>query len=198
MRTKSCSPNMRGSTQPLTQGMTEAEIVATSPDPVRMQRRYNRPRMFLLFTAVLIVILWLLLGSLFSNGLIFALPVIWTGFARWVFASPFIRQRYSLFVERIVTILPAMVIFFFFVGALFARAQMMNSTATHRLVFQDAVEEVTVLRSFQQWLLVRDATKTVSWIHLAKVVQIHLLEDNKPFRGLACIFVDSWCVPRDI
>ena len=179
----------------LEKGMTETDIIEASPDPVWEQRRFDRPRKFILVTCILIFVLWLFLGDHFGDGLLFALPIIWISFARWVFRNPFVKSRYSPFFEKTAILLPATAIFVFFLGASYARIELRQSSATHQLVLQTTAEEVTLLRSFQEWLLIRHEDTTIAWVHLNKVVQIQVIEENKPYRGLACILNASWCVP---
>ena len=73
-------------------GMTEHEINESSSNP-DLARRFRYSALILMgFTGVPIPVLWLLFGSRFSPGLIFALPVCWFMFVVWVFSLQRVRS----------------------------------------------------------------------------------------------------------
>ena len=61
------------------------------------------------------------------------------------------------------------------------------------------LQKAYVIRSFPNWLVIReadDSTSTVRWIRSEQVDRIDLsVNDREPFSGLLCVFV-NWCIDR--
>ena len=63
------------------QGLTEEQIIESSPDPERTRRRRSRPWKFVDGLAVVLLLLWLVFGELFADARFFAFPVVWMVFS---------------------------------------------------------------------------------------------------------------------
>ena len=186
----------------LERGLTEVEIIESSRNPTRDRLIRNGPRKLISFMAILLVLLWLLFGEKYSNGRIIAFPITWMVFAHWVFRHPRLNARYSAVTKNIVTYVPALFFVGFFMGAGAARTEMSKSSTSHRIDLAttengEKQEEVRLLRSFQDWILIRDEKGKVTWIHLNDVVRIQALEESKMFKGFVCLFSTSWCLAND-
>ena len=186
----------------LERGLTEKEIIESSRNPARARLIRNGPRKLISFMAVLLVLLWLLFGGVFSKGRIIAFPISWVIFAHWVFRQPRLDARYAALTKNIVTYVPAAFFIAFFVGATAAHSEMSQSSSSHRIALSTPEngaggEEVRLLRSFQDWILIRDEKGKVTWIHLNDVVRIQALEESKMFKGFVCLFSTSWCLAND-
>ena len=183
----------------LERGLTEKEIVESSRNPTRARLIRNAPRKLISFMALLLVLLWLLFGEKFSNGRIIGFPITWIVFVHWGFRHPRLDARYSALTKNIVMYVPAAFFIAFFLGAGAAHTEMSKSSTSHRIALSTtehgaAGEDVRLLRSFQDWILIRDEKGKVAWIHLSDVVRIQALEESKMFKGFVCLFSTSWCL----
>ena len=183
----------------LERGLTEEEIVASSRNPARARLIRNGPRKLISFMALLLLLLWLTFGEVFSKGRIIAFPITWMIFIHWVFRHPRMDARYSAVTKNIMAYVPAVFFVVFFVGAGTAHSEMSQSSKSHRIELaatQNGAggQEVKLLRSFQDWILIRDDKGKVTWIRLNDVVRIQALEESKMFKGFVCLFSTSWCL----
>ena len=143
--------------------------------------------------------LWLLFGEAFSHARIFAFPITWAIFAQWVFRHPRLDARYSSIIRNIAIYVPAAFFFAFFLGAGVADENMSQWSASHRIevattAHGEGATEVRLLRSFQDWILVRDENGILAWVHLDDVIRIQVLKESKMFKGFICLFSTSWCL----
>lgn len=188
----------------LERGKTEEEIVGSSRNPAFTRLVRQSPRHSYLIIVVLLGVLWLLYGEPFSAARFVFFPALWIVFVGWVFRQPRLASRFSAFAQLFAALAPAILLLVFFLGALIASGGMSIPSASHRIVLSGeggdgSNEEVRVLRSFEDWVLVRDANENVVWIHADGIARMQVLEGNGPFRGIACVISDSWCLaaPRE-
>ena len=180
-------------------GLTEKEIVESSRNPAQLRWFRRSPQVAVSIMAVLAVLLWALFGEAFSHIRVATFPIAWAVFVDFVFCSPLLDARYSSVTKNIVTYLPAAFFFAFFAGANAATTEMLQSSNSHRLEFAGTTqgqgeEEVRMLRSFQHWLLIRDKTGEVAWIHVNNIGRMQLLEESAAFGGIICYFFSTqWC-----
>ena len=175
-------------------------IVETSPHLVHSpKKRRNWNRFFNISFGPILLVLWLLFGGAFYMTLWISLPVTWVLFSSWLFRHPTMLRRYPSSFTLSVTLIPAFFIFMFFIGGLNAHVRFSMPSASHTIVLRSATdsiqaEEIRLLRSFQNWLLVRDVNNKIAWIGLDDTVRLHRLEDNEQFRGFACAVSTKWCL----
>ena len=180
-------------------GLTEEEIVQSSRNPDFMKWFRSSPQKVISFMAVLAVLLWVFFGELFADVRVVSFPIAWTIFANWVFRHPLIDARYPSIVKNVATYLPSAFFFAFFLGANSANTQMQQSSNTHRIEFAGTTqgrvpEEIRLLRSFQDWVLIRDEGGKIAWIPENNVGRIQLLEESEAFGGVVCVFFSTrWC-----
>ena len=77
------------------QGMTEEQLISTSPHPRFTAWFRKSPRFPIVIMALLIPILYILLGYTFSSGLGFAFIILWFLFTSWVNSHPRIMEKRS-------------------------------------------------------------------------------------------------------
>ena len=181
------------------QGLTEEQIIESSPNPERTRRRRNRPWKFIDGMAVVLLLLWLVFGELFAYARFFSFPVVWMVFVWWVFRNPRLNARWSTSVQAAVAWVPAAFFVVFFVGVNNANSEMSEAVPSHRIAWnsgdEDQVgEEVRLLRSFQDWILVRDSDQNMAWIRSNGVARMERLEASVPFQGLVCLVSSDWCL----
>lgn len=174
-------------------------IVETSPQLGHSpKKRQIWTRFFNISFGPVLLALWLLFGDALYMTLWISFPVTWVLFSSWIFRHPTMLRRYSPSFTLSVTLVPAFFIFMFFLGGLNAYTRFSMPSASHTIVLRSATdsiqpEEIRLLRSFQDWLLVRDVNNKIAWIGLDDTVRVRRLEDNDQFRGFACAMSTKWC-----
>ena len=184
----------------LERGLSEEEIIASSPNPALTRRFRALPWKVITGLAVVLFFLWLLFGESFASARPLAFFVVWVLFVRWVFGHPRLDADWPALVKHSITWGLAISFFMFFLGANAARSGMSTPAPTHRLDWAAAVPasagvEVRLLRSFQDWILVADAERNVAWIRSNHVARVQRLETSLPFQGLLCLLSNDWCLP---
>ena len=184
-------------------GMTEDEIIRSSSNPLRTEKMRNRPFYVAGFAGVLIVVLWLLFGDRFHEGLQIGLIITWFLFSHWVFGHPTVRARHSQNFRLFVHWLPPIIIWFYFSGFNDATSQINSTPPMDVLQIKTSQRDASaiqahILRSFEQWFLVQDANKQILWIRSDDVIKIESHPVKKPFRGIACGLFDELCFPQTV
>lgn len=189
-------------TRRMERGMTEEEIIASSPNPSRTKRFRDRPSIFIGFLGPGIVILWLLFGEPFRHGLFFGLAISWGVFTIWVFRQTTLRSRYSYVFRLWFYWIPSVLFMVFFIGELSARSEIFSEHNVYKIyrdnaAITDSLEatEIILIRTFDHWFLSRDKSGKLMWIRTDQISHMEVPDDETPFRGLACIFSERFCIP---
>lgn len=186
-------------TRRIERGMTEDEIIHSSSNPLRTEKRRRRPFFAAGILGVSLVVLWLLFGEFFQDGVHMGLIITWFMFSGWVFSHPTVRARYSEGFRLIVHWTPPIMIFFFHLGGSDAALQLNPSRPTDVLQLKSSPAaasplQVHILRGFDEWILVQDNNKQVLWIRSDDVLRIESHLERTPFRGIACGLYDALCL----
>ena len=183
-------------------GVTEEEIVKSSPDPTWTEKFWRGPYKAFEVLGILIVVLWLLFGSSFSDGLVVGGIGCWLLFTRWIFEHPVVRSRHSVPFRLFVRLVPVLMAMVFFLGFNAAKSATGSSSMPHR--FQMAAQgadsgpqEAHLLRSFEKWLLIQEKDGRIAWVRSDDVRRIERPTPETPFRGLVCLFSYKLCLPID-
>jgi hypothetical protein len=184
-------------TKRIEKGMTEGEIIESSPNPSVTHKRRQFPFKLLKFSGILIVVSWVVFGDAFQAGLTLGLIISWFTFSFWVFNQQRVLARFSDTFRILVHWAPPIVIWFYFSGSNDAllRIHSSQSSVVQIKAQRDFPETVRMVRSFERWLLVKDANNRVFWISSEDVLRIERGKDPTPFRGIACWASRALCVP---
>ncbi len=182
-------------------GMTEEEIVMSSPWPHMTRIIRNSPHVFISWLAIFCVVAWLLFGPRFVPfvGLCFGLMIAWFIFSTWVFSYPTIRERHSNTFAMLFRLIPPFLILMFTWGHI-AATNKISSENTNYLVSINSVNgsstkntEINLIRAFDDWILIGTEDKQVAWLRLRDVTKLERIEENGQFQGIVCIFSDTLC-----
>ena len=179
-------------TRRIEHGKTEAELIEGSSNPAKTKKQYDRSRRVITAVFGIIIIVWLVVGHVGFPWL--AAAVCWMSFIAWVFGHPIVKQRHSPAFRLFAFVGPPLLLYFYSAGFRSAAVDPLGSTAQVEL-HGDSIEGKPVvahahlLRSFENWLLVREAAGTIRWIRSDQVHGIEVSGETKPFLGLLCIFL---------
>jgi hypothetical protein len=171
-------------------GLTEEEIISSSPDPEKTRRDRERPYRFLALICVFAVFTYIVVGEVFAAIPVGAFAVVWFLFAAWCYESPLIQLRRSRAVQLAFYVLPAVLIVAYFTGrndALNAAFRMPRPVAVSVVGASDDLKG-TYLRPFDQGMLVLLPDSRVSFVAWSDVRSYAFSEGLEPYRGLLCTF----------
>ena len=177
-------------TRRIEHGKTEAELIEGSANPAKTKRANERTRRMITWGCGLTLVAWLAIGTISLPWP--AVAVCWMSFIAWVFKHPIVRERHAFGFRLLAFIGPPLILCFYSTGFQSATNARTDSLAELQ-VHADGIDEDTVtsetevLRSFENWFLVRDASDTIRWIRSDHVHGITVKGETKPFPGLLCM-----------
>ena len=121
-----------------------------------------------------------------------AFVILWIAIAGWV-----IERLFSLFTKALVFFVPLMFLIIYFMGQYDANEGISAEDPNYKIYYyagsdhSTADSEILLLRTFDDWLLIRDQKQNVHWIPSRDIKQIQLINESKPFIGIVCLFIDS-------
>ena len=173
----------------LEHGMTEDEIIESSPNPDRTARARNRPYKFIAAMGPTFILIWVLLGDRFFEGFLAGLAICWVAFMGWVFGHPTVWTRHPFWFRWSAFALLPVPLFFFYLGFIsIERGDFIpawdSGIYTVHVEGPTSTRNVKVLRSFEKWLLVNEDDAIV-WIPVDHIRRMEV-QKQEPYRGLLC------------
>ena len=185
-------------TRRIERGLTEEEIIESSPDPERTRKMRSRPYKVILILAFIILISYIFFGEIFSMGLPTALVIIWFWFSSWANRHPRILQRRSLAILFMIHWIPPFVIWMGFFGYNAARNQIKEEQPSHIVYLNEVPQKVlntNVLRSFERGMIVKTpGENNITFLAWPSIQTIQSKYERKPFRGILCNWFNL-CLP---
>lgn len=182
--------------QRLEKGLTEQEIIESTPNPVATRRFRERPYRLIVWIAPLGVVNFILMGDLIASLLPFAIFVLWITFADWCYSAPLIKVRRSAVAQAAFTLLPALGIVTYFTGysAAVEVAQKhpievaVTYSNDHRIV------KGRLLRTLDRGVLILMHSNSMMFIEWSAVSDLLYEKPYVPFPGILCKSF-SVCIP---
>lgn len=140
-------------------GMSEEELITTSPTPKFTKWFRASPAYLIIIIAVAIPILWFAGIKPPLRAQQFSLIIFWFLFHNWVYSHPNIVSKTSLKIYLIGRWLPAIVIYIAYTGAISAENTIELHKNNYKLVLSNSTIEVNLLRTFQSYFLVWNSSK---------------------------------------
>ena len=189
-------------THRLEHGMSEEEILESTRNPSRTRRIRNSPYIFVQVLGLFLVVIWVLLGENYvpTDGLILGGFFTWIFLASWIFRHPIVKARHSKLFNLSFVWIPLLIIIVFLMGyrsASYAESEYSASIGfgVHDLNYVPTMEsrKIKLIRSYENWLLIRDKKNRISWIKMTNVNNLVKLKEKQPFPGLICKFFTQMC-----
>ena len=184
-------------TRRIEKGMTEDEIVRSSPNPECMRRFRAGPSLRLITCiSFSVVAVCILAGSVLLHALPFALCGIWLRFSVWAQSAPLIRARRPVAVRLAVHFVPLVIIFLYFSGyteavRLYERpaqpAKLTNASSTS--------ETITLLRLLDKGVLVKEASGVIAFRPWSEIKHLETPGKYTPVQGILCVWFHVGCLP---
>lgn len=170
-------------------GKSDRELIASSKHPKIARIFRVGPDKAIVLLSEMAIVLWVMLGDQFRDGLWVLIPIVWLNFSAWVIAHPGIRARTSRAVLLAFAFAPAAAASVYFLGDKTARADVKDREAP-AVVIAGAKSShdggCLLVRTFESVAIVRDATGDVSVIRTADISSI-MPRANSPYRGVLCM-----------
>jgi hypothetical protein len=177
-------------------GLSEAELLAKSTNPKKLQSFRNSPDWFARIIAIFVVLVWLLFGDFFQRGLDIVAPFLWLTFSLWIIRPPRLRAQLSKPAWIGFLTFPAIIIFAYLHGGYDAHLSLVDTSAPIvQLVpgSESLKSPLHLMRTFERFSIVRDDINSVSLIPTSDIKIIQPLR-QRPFRGFLCEIWSRTCV----
>ncbi len=170
-------------------GLTEDEIIGSSPNPKLTRIFRASPYLVFLGVGVLVIIGYVLIGDPFFPGVPFALFIAWSAIAAWILSHPRIQQRHPPWQRWLAYLIPLFVLVTGSGGWMDAKIDVqLRDRPTHQMRLADSDEgviPVAVLRTFERGVLLKrfdpDTLTFVTWRSVLELSQERMPES---FDGL--------------
>ena len=185
--------------QRLERGMTEQEIVETSWDPTRSHKLREGYITLFKWLGPVILVNYLVLGAWVPVSMV-ALGIALTCYSvsGFIFGIPRMTNRYPLFFRRSFVAVVVGLPLLFYLGYQEAERRLTNTGFSYEISYNNenipkGLDKVQLLRTFERWLVVRDASTAITWVALKDVSRIEFRDKGVKYDGLLCIFFERLC-----
>jgi len=183
-------------TRRIEKGMTEDEIVRTSPNPERTRKLRAGPLRMMTYMSVFAVAGYILAGSVFLHALPLALCVIWFTFSVWAQSAPLILARRPVAFRLAAHFVPPVIIWLYFAGYTEAVRLYETSAQPAKLTNTSSTNEtVTLLRLLDKGALVKEASGAIAFRPWSEIKHLETPGKYTPAQGILCVWFHVGCLP---
>ena len=138
-------------------GMTEEEIIETSPTP-RFTKWFRNSPVYIVYVAAFSTpVLWYFGIEIPMNAYFFSVVIIWFVFHNWIYNHPNIAKKASWNLFLFSRWLPPVVLLILFLGVSSADRTIKSKNKHYEFTLTGSVVEGTLLRTFEKYFLVWNA-----------------------------------------
>ncbi len=174
--------------QRIEKGMSEEELIQSSPNPEWTRRFRASPQKVLVYLSLLIVIVYIIAGDYFLGGLPVGLCVVWVTFSVWAQSPSRIVERRPIVIRLAIHLLPPIAVWLYFYGYSEAVRLYQPGTPLSHLTIsgESEPESVVLLRQLDKGLLIKEANNSVGFRPWIEVKKIETPGKYIPTRGVIC------------
>lgn len=183
--------------QRMEKGMTEDEIIATSPTPTRTRRFRESPQKLFTLTAMIGVIGYVIAGDIFIGVLPIGLSICWMTFSVWAQSPERLLVRRPVAVRLAIHVFPPIAMWLFFTGYNDAVRLYQPSAGSSQISIRNTSnpESVVLLRQLDKGLLVKEQNGAVGFRPWSEIEKIETPGRYIPRKGLICNWIGVGCLP---
>lgn len=183
-------------TRRIERGMSEDELIKSSPDPQWTRKFREGPLRFLSYVSVFVIVGYILAGVFFLQLLPLALCTLWFAFSAWAQSAPLILARRPLALRLAGHFVPPIAIWLYFAGYAEAARLYDSTTEPAKLTTTSSVvEAVVLLRLLEKGALVRENSTSVAFRPWSEIKHIETPGRYTPTPGILCTWFHVGCVP---
>lgn len=183
--------------QRMEKGMSEDEIIASSPNPERTKRFRESPQKLIALTAMLGVIGYVIAGDFFLGILPLGLCIGWITFSVWAQSPERLLVRRPIAIRLAIHALPPIAMWLFSTGYNDAVRLYQPSAGSSQISIKNTTkpESVVLLRQLDKGLLVKEQNGAVGFRPWSEIEKIETPGKYTPRKGLICNWLGVWCLP---
>lgn len=183
--------------QRMEKGMSEDEIIASSPNPERTKRLRESPHKLIALIAMLGVIGYVIAGDLFLGILPLGLCIGWITFSVWAQSPERLLVRRPIAIRLAIHALPPIAMWLFFTGYNDAVRLYQPSAGSSQISIRNTSkpESVVLLRQLDKGLLVKEQNGAVGFRPWSEIEKIETPGKYTPRKGLICNWLGVGCLP---
>ncbi len=183
-------------TRRIEQGMSEEEIIRSSSNPEQTARLRDSPYKLVAYSAVFLVVAYVLVGDILLAMLPFGLIVLWFIFSGWAQSHPRIIKRRPFHLRLAAHFLPPIAIWLFFAGYNDAVRMFQSTVPSSRLTLTNATSPTpaTLLRQLDRGILIKDADNTVSFLPWSEIKKVETSGKYTSSKGALCSWFGVACI----
>jgi len=182
-------------TRRIEKGMTEEEIILSSPNPSRTRRFRDGPWRLMAYTSILPVAGYILVGAVFLQALPLSLCILWFAFSVWAQGHPRIIIRRPLAYRMAAHFLPPIIIWLYFAG--YTEAVRLYDTAAPLAKLTNsssAIDSVVLLRLLDKGVLVKEPSSAIAFRPWSEIKKLETPGKYTPAQGVLCVWFHVGCL----
>lgn len=169
-------------------GMSEDEIILSSPDPKKTEKFREGPIKLMPWIAGLIILSYILIGDAFVYGLPIAFCLIWFRIAPWLNNHPRIFQRRSKFLRAVIFWMPVILIFLYGKGYTDGKRLIHTDESNCTIILKSSAnkqEPIILIKLLERGLLFKRPTKNmITYEKWDNVQRIDKVVDHSLYQGV--------------
>lgn len=169
-------------------GMSEDELILSSPDPEKTRKFREGPIKLLPWLAGIIILSYILMGDLFVYGLPMAFCLIWFRVAPWINNHPRIFQRHPKYLRTAIFWIPALIIFLYGKGYIDGKRLIYMNESSCSITLKDAnniQEPVILIRMLEEGILFKKPNDNkISYEKWDNIQRINKEVDHSLYQGI--------------
>ena len=169
---------------------TEEEIIQSSKNPEATRRDRLLPWRIAQFFSLFLLLFPILFGEAYATLGSMGLGYLWARFMVWLFRkAPWESFDLDALLYGGLAIVSILLIGFQS-GASTLNTKLIGSSPSYKISSESSA--TPIVRSFDQWTLVRVSENEFSWIQHDSNAIINFKSERQPFRGLACSYFNTY------
>lgn len=169
---------------------SEHEIVQSSMNPEATRKARYLPWQIAQYLSIVILLIPLLFGENYITAGTMSLGYLWARFIIWLLkGSPWETFNLNALLFGGLAIFLIILLGFHSGSSILTNIDPQNLT-TYKS--NESSQPLHIIRSFEQWTLVKTGSKEFSWIQHESNAMINFKSEREPFRGLLCNYFDIY------
>lgn len=169
-------------------GMSEDEIISSSPNPEKTRKFREGPIKLMPWLAGLIILSYILMGDLFVYGLPIAFCLLWFWIAPWINNHPRIFQRRPKYIKAIIFWMPVIIIFLYGIGFTDGKRLVHMNKSNCNIILKNPSnkeEPIILLKLLEKGVLFKKPnTNRVSYEKWDNIQRIDKIVDHSLYQGV--------------
>jgi hypothetical protein len=185
-------------TRRIEQGMTEEEIIKSSPNPEWTRRFRAGPQKAFLYISLIAALGYILLGEAVFGSVTLPAIVLWMSFAEWAQSHPLIERRRPFHLRMAIILLPTIGIMIYSFGRADA-IEIYKAKPLTKVIFsgRSTATEASIVRYLDKGILLKTADEKITFIQWSAIERIDTHAAYKSRDGIICSWFGIGCLNKN-